>query len=191
MTLPVVILAGGQGVRMGGGKPLRKLDGRPLVDHALGSARRWSGCIAVCVRQPDQIGAVGVTVITDAPGIAGPLAGLAAALDWAASQNCDRVLVVPCDMPFLPGDLASRLAGALTSGAGVAIPASGGHEHPICGVWRTSARPALEAQVAAGRLSLKGLAARVGQITVSWPSGPRDPFANLNTPAELAEAEGG
>lgn len=191
MTLPVVILAGGQGVRMGGGKPLRVLDGRPLVDHALALARRWSGCIAVCLRHPDQIGAVSVPVITDAPGIDGPLAGLSAALDWAVTQRCDRVLVVPCDMPFLPGDLASRLAGALAAGAGVAIPASGGHVHPICGVWRTTARADLEAQVAAGHLSLKGLAARVGQVTVSWPYGPRDPFANLNTPAELAEAEAG
>lgn len=189
MTPPVVILAGGEGRRIGGGKPLRVLGGRPLLDHALAAARHWSGAVAVGVRDPAQAGGAGVPLIADVPDIAGPLAGLAAAMDWAAGQGADRVLVVPCDMPFLPPDLADRLARALTPDAGAAVAASSGRLHPVCGLWRTSVRPLLEDQARAGRLSLTALAERAGAVTVDWPTAPHDPFANVNTPDDLARAE--
>lgn len=189
MTPPVVILAGGEGRRIGGGKPLRVLGGRPLLDHALSAARGWASRIAVGVRDPGQAGDAGAPLIADVPDIPGPLAGLAAALDWAAAQGADRVLVVPCDMPFLPPDLASRLAYGLTPEAGAAIAASGGRTHPVCGLWRASVRPLLEDQARAGRLSLTALAQRAGAVTVDWPADSQDPFANVNTPADLARAE--
>lgn len=189
MTLPVVILAGGEGRRMGGGKPLRRLDGRPLLDHALTAARAWSASIAVCVRRPEQIGSTAVHILTDAPGVDGPLAGLAAALDWAAAQGCGRVLVMPCDMPRLPVDLAGRLAARLTPDVAVSVAASGGRRHPVCALWRTSVRPLVDAQVREGRLSLTALAKRAGMVVVEWPVGAFDPFVNLNTPADLTETE--
>lgn len=189
MTPPVVILAGGEGRRIGGGKPLRLLDGRSLLDHALSAAQAWSDRIAAGVRDPAQAGRADVTLIADVPDIPGPLAGLAAALDWAAAQGAGRVLVAPCDMPFLPADLARRLADGLTPQAGAVIAASGGRLHPVCGLWRTSVRPLLDDQARAGRLSLTALAGRAGAVIVDWPAAPDDPFANVNTPADLARAE--
>lgn len=189
MTLPVVILAGGEGRRMGGGKPQRLLGGRSLLDHALITARRWSACIAIGVRTPGQVIPDTTRILVDAPGIAGPLAGLASALDWAVDEGCDRVLVIPCDMPFLPGDLAGRLAANLTPETGVVMAASGGRRHPACALWRTSVRPLLTRQVHEGRFSLTALAERAGAAVVAWPDAPRDLFANLNSPEDLAAAE--
>lgn len=189
MTLPVVILAGGEGRRMGGGKPQRLLGGCSLLDHALMTARRWSACIAVCVRSPGQVIPDTTRILLDAPDIAGPLAGLASALDWAADEGCDRVLVIPCDMPFLPVDLAGRLAANLTPGIGAVMAASGGRRHPACALWRSSVRPLLTRQVHEGRFSLMALAERAGMAAVTWPDTARDLFANLNSPEDLTAAE--
>ncbi|HRO32092.1 MAG TPA: molybdenum cofactor guanylyltransferase [Brevundimonas sp.] len=189
MTLPVVILAGGQGRRIGGDKPRRRLGGRTLLDHALIRARGWSACIAVGVRSPEQAGIDGLRLLIDTPEIEGPLAGLAAALDWAVQQGGDRVLVVPCDMPFLPDDLAGRLAANLGPDDGVAVAASAGRLHPVCAVWRTSVRPLLDEVVGQGRLSLTALVERAGPVVVDWPVTHRDPFANINSSADLDLAE--
>lgn len=189
MTLPVVILAGGEGRRMGGEKPRRRLSGRSLLSHALAKARGWSACIAVCVRSPAQVEAEGVRLLIDAPDVAGPLAGLAAALDWAVQEGCDRVLVIPCDMPFLPDDLAGRLAANLGADHGVAVAVSDGRWHPVCAVWRTSIRALLDDQLRQGRLSLTALAERVGAVAVEWPVGGHDPFSNLNSPSDIDQAE--
>ena len=50
----MVILAGGEGSRIGGGKPLMRLAGERLIDRALRTARGWSDLIAVAVRDPPR-----------------------------------------------------------------------------------------------------------------------------------------
>jgi molybdopterin-guanine dinucleotide biosynthesis protein A len=46
----IVILAGGEGRRIGGGKPQRMLGGETLLDRALGRARSWSDEVLVAAR---------------------------------------------------------------------------------------------------------------------------------------------
>lgn len=192
MTGPsIVILAGGEGRRMGGGKPARELGGSSLLGRTRDAARRWSDVVAVAVRSPDQIAGLDLDgeVITDVEGVPGPLAGLAAALDWAEGRGSDRVLVLPCDMPFLPYDLPERLSRALTPTAGAAVAASGGRLHPVCGLWRTTARAVLDDQVRQNRLSLTALAERLNRGVADWPAAAVDQFTNLNTLADLLWAE--
>jgi molybdopterin-guanine dinucleotide biosynthesis protein A len=43
----IVILAGGEGRRIGGGKPMRMLGGETLLDRALAIGRRWSDDVLV------------------------------------------------------------------------------------------------------------------------------------------------
>src|SRR4051812_18101131 len=100
----VVVLAGGEGRRIGGGKPLRLVDGRPLIVHALALARRWSPRVAVAVRDPAQVGDVDAPLVLDDPAHAGPVAGLAAAFGFAAAEGVGLVLTLPCDTPRLPAD---------------------------------------------------------------------------------------
>lgn len=186
--IAVVILAGGEGRRMGGNKPLRRLGGQTLIDCALDQARGWSPLVAVAVRRLGQLGQEGCQEILDDEG-EGPLAGVAAALGFAAEQGANAVLTIPCDMPLLPADLAARLGEALVSGVDAAIATSGGDLHPDCGLWRTTARQALVAYRASGESSLRGFAAHLGCVTVDWPVAPYNPFLNLNRPEELAAAE--
>ncbi|MBF0664853.1 MAG: molybdenum cofactor guanylyltransferase [Brevundimonas sp.] len=186
--IAAVVLAGGEGRRIGGGKPLRRLGGRTLLERATAQASRFSDAVAVAVRDPAQVaGLPGAALIADAPW-EGPLGGLAAALAFARQASRAAVLTLPCDMPLTPPDLAGRLADAIGD-AGAALAASGGRLHPVCGLWRVGALEALPAYAASGARSLKGFAAEVGFVAVDWPDQPVDPFFNVNTPEDLARAE--
>ena len=188
MTFAVVILAGGEGSRIGGAKPLQRLGGKRLIDRAVTRARDWTETVAIAVRDPVQVGETGVRHIVDAVDIEGPLGGLSAALEFAAGKSCEAVLTIAADMPFLPDDLPARLQATL-DGECAALAASAGHLHPVCGLWRTRAQGQLPAYVESGQRSLVGFAKAVGFITAHWTAVPFDPFFNVNTPEELARAE--
>ncbi|HWQ85985.1 molybdenum cofactor guanylyltransferase [Brevundimonas sp.] len=189
MSLVIALLAGGAGRRIGGGKPHRLLGGTRLLDRALTTARAIAAPTILVVREPGQVDGFAGTVVLDAPGIAGPLAGLFSALAWAADSGADRVLTLPCDMPFLPADLYPRLESALTKEVGAVLAASGGRLHPVCALWRTTATPILAQRASEGRLSLHGLSEAVGRTVVDWPVDGGDPFININTAEDMAAAE--
>ena len=108
-----VLLAGGQGSRMGGvDKGLVELAGRPMAAHAL--ARLAPQVDELIINANQNLAAwqaFGHPVFgDDIGGFAGPLAGLHAALVRARHP---LVVTAPCDSPFLPADLVERLATAL------------------------------------------------------------------------------
>ncbi|MBX3479640.1 MAG: molybdenum cofactor guanylyltransferase [Caulobacter sp.] len=185
-----VILAGGEGRRMGGRKPFRRFGDTTLIARAEARARCYGAVVGIAARRPDQAPTFpGTSLLLDDPAIEGPLAGLAAALAFADRLGADHVLTLPCDMPLLPDNLRLRLQAALDEGGAaggrVAVATSGGRLHPVCALWPTDAGADLRTYVASGRRSLKGLAAILGVIPVPWPTGPHDPFANANTAEEL------
>ena len=184
--LPVVILAGGEGSRIGGGKPLRMLAGRSLIARALDRARTWSDEVAIAVRDGTRLDEA--PIIIDDPEIPGPLSGLAAALHFAREAGAEHVLVIACDLPFLPDELPQRLGGAIGH-AGAAIATSKGERHTTCALWRSDALDRLEAYLAGPRRSLKGFAEEIGFVAVEWADEPLDPFFNVNSETDLARAE--
>lgn len=184
--LPIAILAGGEGRRLGGGKPLRHLGGISLLDRTIAIAARWSSEIVVAGGVVPTSPTIGV--MQDDPAIAGPLGGLAAALRHVEQAGGRLLLTLPCDMPFLPTDLPDRLAAGI-GGAAAALAASGGHVHPVCGLWRVAALDRLGPYLASGRRSLRGFAEAAGCVAIEWRCEPFDPFLNINTGDELAQAE--
>jgi molybdopterin-guanine dinucleotide biosynthesis protein A len=191
--LLAVVLAGGRARRMGGGdKPLVLLGGRPLLRHILDRLGPQVAGLALNVNGDfRRFEGFGLPVLSDSlPGRPGPLAGILAALDWAAAAGAGHVLTVPGDTPFLPADLAERLDRRVRDGAPAAIAASGGRRHPTAGLWPVAARAALRRSVAEGGLRrVNAWAEELGAVTVDFPAGPVDPFFNLNAPEDLAEAE--
>jgi molybdenum cofactor guanylyltransferase len=188
-----VVLAGGLARRMGGGdKPLTLLAGRPLLGHILDRLQPQVSVVALNVNDdPARYEAFGLPVLPDSlPGRPGPLAGILAALDWAATRGAASVMTVPGDTPFLPPDLARRLAAAVAAGAPAAMAASDGRRHPIAGLWPVAAREGLRSAIRdEGLRRADAWAMRLGAVVVDFPLGPIDPFFNLNSPADLAEAE--
>ncbi|TJZ93317.1 molybdenum cofactor guanylyltransferase MobA [Paracoccus gahaiensis] len=192
---PAMILAGGRATRMGGGdKPLLPLGGRPMLAHLLDRLRPQVGRIALNANgDPARFAGFGLPVRADSlPDHPGPLAGVLAALDWAAECGADHVLTVAGDTPFLPPDLAQRLLAA-RGPRGLALAASltgeaAPREHPTIGIWPVALRDDLAATLAADQRRVRSFTARHQPGQALWPGDP-DPFANINTPDDLARAE--
>ena len=107
-----LILAGGQGSRMGGvDKGLVPLRGRPLVEHVLERLRPQVGSLMISAnRNLAQYRTLDLPVWPDElTGHPGPLAGLAAGLSHSTTT---WLVTAPCDTPGLPDDLVARLAAA-------------------------------------------------------------------------------
>jgi len=184
----IAILAGGRGTRLGGDKPDRRLGELTLLEHTLRRARAWDAPLALVLRSFDDGARHGLKVIYDDPSIPGPMGGLAAGLVDAEAVGLEAVLTVPCDMPFLPCDLPDRLNRALQPGVAVAVAHSGGRAHPICALWRPEVLVALRERAGRGQLSLRGLSDQVGSVAVNWSVEDGDPFFNINTLDDLAQA---
>ncbi|HWT09680.1 MAG TPA: molybdenum cofactor guanylyltransferase MobA [Roseomonas sp.] len=191
-----VVLAGGLARRMGGGdKPLRLLGGRPMLDHALSRlAPQVAAVILNANGDPARFAAHGLPVVADGlPDHPGPLAGILAALDWAAAQRPDLpwLVSVPGDSPFIPADLVARLHGArAAAGVPLACARSDGQTHPPVGLWPVALRDDLRAALTGGERKIDRWTARHGCAHADWPATPVDPFFNANAPDDLAEAEG-
>lgn len=185
-----VILAGGEGRRMGGNKPLQHLEGERLIDIAISRVRGWNIEVAVAVRYAGQVPGIDVPEICDAE-FEGPLAGLVAALRWAGSVRADYLLVVPCDTPGLPPDLPARLMAAAVAAGAPSFARSVGGDHPECAIWPVSAAAQVEAFAAEGGRSLTGALERCGAIAADWSGETGDPFVNLNTQADLQHYRSG
>lgn len=191
-----VVLAGGLARRMGGGdKPLRLLAGRTLLDHVVERvAPQCAGLVLNANGDPARFQHVGLPVVADSvPGFAGPLAGILAALDWAAltRPEVSWVVSVAADTPWLPRDLVARLQAArVAQAATLAVAASGGHRHPVIGLWSVALREQLRhALVVEDLRKIDRWTARYPLVAVDWPTTPVDPFFNANTVEDLAEAE--
>jgi len=193
---PGVLLAGGLARRMGGGdKPMRQIAGRTILDRVIARLKpQCDGLILNANGDPARFAAFGLPVIADTVAdFPGPLAGILAALDWAAANRPEvsLVLSVAADCPFLPRDLVSRLYQALAEqNAQLAVAASGGQSHPVIGLWSVGLRGELRhALVVEDLRKIDRWTARYKLATVTWPVKPLDPFFNANTIDDIAEAE--
>ncbi|WP_137178227.1 molybdenum cofactor guanylyltransferase MobA [Roseomonas sp. AR75] len=190
-----VVLAGGLARRMGGGdKPLRRIGGRPILDHLLDRLRPQVPALVLNANgDPARFAAHGLPVIADTlPNHPGPLAGILAALEHAAAVHPDLpwVVSVTGDAPFIPGDLVARLHAAREdAGVPLACASSAGRTHPPIGLWPVALRAELRAALLAGERKIDRWTARHGCAEAAWPAAPHDPFFNANAPEDLAEAE--
>jgi len=191
-----LLLAGGLARRMGGGdKCLRLLAGRPILAHIVERLTSQTRYLVLNANgDPARFAEFGLAVAADSiAGFAGPLAGVLAGLDWAASHapECPLVLSVPTDAPFLPRDLASRLhAARAADGADIALAASNGQRHPVVGLWPVALREDLRRALVEEEIRKVDVwTARYRLAVVDFAPGRVDPFFNANRPEDLAEAE--
>lgn len=191
-----LILAGGLARRMGGGdKPMREIGGRTMLDHVIERlSGQCDGLILNANGDPTRFAAFRLPVVADTiDGYPGPLAGMLAALEWAAQNRplIRWVLSAPGDCPFLPRDLVERLQQARQNeDAQLAVAASGGRSHPVIGLWSMELRHDLRrALVDEDLRKVSAWTARYRTAVVDWPIEPIDPFFNANTAEDLSEAE--
>ena len=191
-----VVLAGGLARRMGGGDKARLcIGGKSILERVL--ERLAPQCAAIILNangDPARFADTGLPVVADTvPDFAGPLAGILAGLDWAAVHRPEiaDVASVPGDCPFLPGDLIARLSAArAAAGMPLACARSGEWRHPVVGLWPVALRDDLRKALIDEKLhKIETWTARHGVAIADWPATPVDPFFNVNTPEDAANAE--
>jgi molybdenum cofactor guanylyltransferase len=118
-----VILAGGEGRRMGGAdKGLAMFHGQGLAQRAAMRVQGSVGRVSISAnRNVAQYQALGYEVLSDGlTSYEGPLGGVRAAL---RACTAPYLAVLPCDVPFFPEDIITQLAGKLaTSLSPIAMP---------------------------------------------------------------------
>ena len=184
-----VVLAGGLGRRMGGvDKGLQLLNGRPLVSHVIERLAPQVDELLINANQNgERYAAFGYPVLADRiPEFAGPLAGLHAALSAATHP---LVATAPCDSPFLPADLISRLFQALTAtGADLAVARTFDQPHPVFCLCRHELLPHLTDFLARGERKMALWHAALKVVEVAFDD-EAEAFENINTREELGRFE--
>jgi len=184
-----VILAGGQGSRMGGvDKGLQAFRGKPMVAHVLDRLAPQVDAILVNAnRNVEAYAAFGHRVIADEiEGFAGPLAGFERGLAHATTP---LVVTAPCDSPFLPEDLVARLRAALDANhAQLAVAKTGDQAHPVFSLMRREVHASLREFLSSGQRKIDKWYAALRVVEVAFDD-EADAFRNINTREELASLE--
>ncbi len=183
-----LILAGGRGSRMGtADKGLQNFRGEPMVQTVLQRLAPQVAQVMINANQNlERYAAFGLPVWPDEKtGFAGPLAGLHVGLSHCQT---DYLLMVPCDSPFLPKDLAIRLATALqTERAELAFAVTGQGDtlqsHPVFCLLKTALLPQLAAYLDSGERKVEAWFKSVNSCAVGFDD--EAAFANINTLDEL------
>ena len=191
-----VLLAGGRSSRFGGDdKCLQTLKGKTLLERVALNAAPQVGALILNVngdtgRFPD----LGLPVIKDSiDGSAGPLAGVLAAMDFVAKHvpQARWVATFATDAPFIPANWVRRVLAAITrEGAQIGTVSSDKNTHPVFGLWPVDLRFELRKAIELEDIrKVRAWTSRYKVTTVAFDAQPLDPFFNINTSADLAEAE--
>lgn len=196
--IAAAILAGGRGERLGGSVKANVAIGGVRLLERVSAALHDADIVVVSLggfRAAELAILPGQIAVPDLlSDYLGPLAGVAAAVDWCPRQPVvpDLLVTAAVDTPFLPRDFVSRMVEALPDGAPGVIATSGGQDYPTNALWRLEAIASLPTGVrtATAPRSLRRLAADLGATSLDWPdSGAGGPFANVNTPSDLEALE--
>ena len=186
-NIPIVILAGGQSVRMGRDKAEIVFGNCRMVDLIIQKARRQSGQLYLSASRDYE---TGLNVIPDiAGGPNGPAAGLYSATHWfiessgfVESSDIEGFLTIPVDAPDFPSDIVEKLVNPTES----RYAAGPNRTHPAFAWWRLNdLRIAFNSLDFDKSLSLHGLVEKIAAKKVLWSS--EQAFVNINTPNDVDE----
>jgi molybdenum cofactor guanylyltransferase len=178
-----VVLAGGQGRRLGGDKAIVELEGRALILYPLEALHEVCDTVAVVAKRdtllPPLSGLADLWIEPDVP--RHPLTGVAHALHLAAGRP---VLAVAVDLPCIDGPTLRRIAETDAAGAAVVAPRVHGRLQPLCALYTPLALAGLAAFDPDARATEVIEALGVREVEVDDP----DSFLNVNRPEDLIQA---
>jgi molybdenum cofactor guanylyltransferase len=192
MSVAGAIIAGGPAKRLGGvAKPFLTVGGRTIAERQLALLGPAFRRVVVVANDPAPWAALGVEVVPDRVAGAGPMGGIQAAL--TAADDCDAVVCVGGDLPFVEPALLAALRDRAPE-AGAVAPRTAVGVEPLCARYGRGLLPAIEARLLAGQLALHAMLEEAG---AAWIQGAElaalDPdgrcFFNINTPDDLRRAE--
>ena len=187
-----LILAGGLSSRMGVEKALMLLGGQPVLAHVIARFQPQVARLALNANgDADRFAGFGLEIFADAAEFAGlgPLAGLAGGLELAARRGFARLACVPCDAPFLPGDLVARLGQADADVIAMATGPRG--DEPLFALWPVALAGILREAIGRGQRGVHDFVTSQPHHRVSFvpENSASDPFLNLNRPEDARQAQ--
>jgi molybdopterin-guanine dinucleotide biosynthesis protein A len=178
-----VVLAGGDGRRIGGDKAMVELEGRPLLHYPIAVLRAVLDEVAVVAKQSTILPALDVEVAIwlEADEPRHPLAGVIHALRCARGRP---VVVVAGDMPFVTRGLVTALARERARGAVAVVPRAAGQLQPLCARYDPRALMAFTGCDFGAPVS--DVVAALSPRIIDWPDD--EPFFNVNHPEDILQA---
>ena len=192
-SFTLAIIAGGQSRRMGRDKAFVQLAGKPLIQHTLDRTAELGQAETILItNKPAAYAHLNLPMHGDALPGKGALGGIYTALLRA---QCPIVLALACDMPFVNSDLLRFMLAQLDAHTDIVAPRVDGYPQGMHAIYRKTCLDAIRQQLERDRLKIIGFypAMRVRYLDEA-DYAAFDPqarsFTNLNTPEELAQAEG-
>ena len=187
--ITAVILAGGQGRRMGGqDKGLIEFDGQPLVAILIDRLEpQISNIMINANRNRERYLAFGYPVVSDQlDDYQGPLAGFACAMN---AVDTDFILTLPCDGPLLASDYVTRfIASQVQTGAPICVADDGERLQPVHALIRIDLLSSLNAYLDSGDRKIDRWYAMHDFVHTDF-SDCVDMFRNINTPSDQASMQ--
>ncbi|HVQ54031.1 MAG TPA: molybdenum cofactor guanylyltransferase [Thermoanaerobaculia bacterium] len=188
IPMPAAVLAGGASRRMGRPKAELPYGAGTLLAFQVSRLAELFEEVLVVAKAPPASPVAPARVVLDRVPQHAAIHGLVRAL----AEADDRLFVLAVDLPAIAPALLRAIAErSLATDAAALVPRADGRLQPLAAVWRRSVLAAAEGRIAAGQMSLQGLAEEVGAEVleeVAWrafdPSGTA--FTNLNTLEQYA-----
>lgn len=178
-----VVLAGGRGTRMGGvDKGLQLLNGKALWRHVADTLQPQVTKLVISAnRNLSRWQSSGYPIITDTlHDFPGPLAGMHSVMQQVEGE---WFLFCPCDTPFIPSFLATRLIQQKKSSPAVWVH-DGERDHPAIALVNRGLVDDLEAYLATGERRVMVFLRKIGGHSVDF-SDVKSAFKNVNTLDDL------
>jgi len=115
-----VLLAAGEGTRLGGPKALVEVAGTRLVDRGVALLREGGTAPVVVVTGAVDVPLLGVITVHNPDWRSGMASSLAAGLG-AVPDSCTAAVIALVDQPLIGPDVVRRLVAAYLDGAGIAV----------------------------------------------------------------------
>jgi molybdopterin-guanine dinucleotide biosynthesis protein A len=191
-VIAAAILAGGDSQRMGEDKAALGHEGASLIDRQVKDLRDLSQSLPILIcsgsRRYEALNTYGVRHVPDSVTSAGPLAGVAKALETAATAGLEEgyMFVLPTDSLIAPSHIYDRLTGAESATSEVVL-LKGERLHPLHGLFSVSLASSMNDYVESGGRSVMGFLDDLSWSAVTVPRA-WEPCLNFNTPEEYERA---
>ena len=188
----LVILAGGQSRRFGGGyKTLNKFNKISILDRIIQNFSKLEMEIVLNVNSnEDQFLKTGLHLIKDElENFQGPLAGIYSSMKWVLEnrKNIEWIFTSPSDTPFLNKSLVNKfLSTNYNNKTNIVIAKSSNKTHPVIGFWHISLIKSLEEFLAKDNRKIMHWVVRQNYEILNFEN--KNNFFNINTQADLEEA---
>jgi molybdopterin-guanine dinucleotide biosynthesis protein A len=191
-VIAAAILAGGDSQRMGLDKAALGDNDTSLIERQVKDLRDLSESLPILIcsgsRRYKALNTYDVRHVPDSLNSAGPLAGVAKALETAATAGLEEgyVFVLPTDSLIPPSFIYDRLTGA-ESATDEVVLLEGERLHPLHGLFSVSLASSMSDYVESGGRSVMGFLDDLSWSAVTVPKA-WEPCLNFNTPEEYERA---